>query len=397
MTSLRSIRQFLFVALAALVLPTLAFVTSANAADSDESSKLADAMQSLAREVAQFVENEKETGGQIRIKNFDGPSSGGARIVKLLKESLGKMDDKVKMVDIGGYTVSGEFMGDKRDDQYVAIIEAKIKNNSGNTVHNLRKKIVTNIEEGLSLFGPSSVDLSESSSSKTTADSSKPDAKKPEEKPLTDSSAVASKVDASISKPNVFVQNNVAMLSDKSPYGIELLIKEESGYVACPVESSALAAGFAKVHVDPQKVFAIRVYNHSDRPVGLSLAIDGINVFAFSKNDYYRQLGKMVIYPGKSTILGWHFDGPISHEFLVTHYGDSAAARLGATEGLGMVTGTFFELLPPRRGKDDLGIGFGKETVMEYQNVPAYFGKPLGAVSIRYERPDHPVDLPPIN
>ena len=381
----------------------------------EEVPRLDDALASMANEIAKYISAEQESQSQIKVGSFDGPpaSSAGPRITKGLTEALEGKEvngQKIKIAQLGGYSVTGDYAGGERNGKFIVRIDATIKDAQGNSAHQLTERIITSLEDGLKIMGttvntsqadddddPPPVEATpdnpaETTTTTTTAppESAKTDA----ETPALDEQQVAKKVLEKIKNPTIHHVDNVFFASKSSPYGVELLIKNEQGYASIPADLALLSQGFGKVDLSEDQVFAIRIWNKTGRPVGLALTIDGINVFAFSENPFWKKLGKMVLLPGSAVVKGWHEVGDVSREFAITKYGDSAAARFGATEGVGTVTATFYETIQTRGG--EFGVGLGQRTRMAYKSVPASFGKVVSAVSVKYLRPaGHPSDLPP--
>ncbi|WP_417737631.1 hypothetical protein [Rosistilla oblonga] len=371
---------------------SIAISSVASAASDDVTPTVREAMVKLSDEIARYIAADPDTKGQVAIGAFQGPSSSGAgaRIVQSLKENL---KSKCEIVDVGAaYTVSGRFMGQKLDGQFVTIIEAEIGDALGNTVQKLRRKVVTAIEEGLAFFGPSSVDLS---AQPQAAKADKPASEKPE----SDSTAATEMLVSSIVKPETHLDANRKTRmnpADGSPYGLEIALKQADGkYHSLPITETD---GVATVDLQADQIYAVRLFNDSARPVGCRLTIDGINTFALSLDANYR--GKetiMELQPNaKFLIKGWHHTGDLSHEFRISNYADTPAAQFGVFDGVGMLTATFFETTAAQRysATREFATAVGDEVEMRYREGQSKFGKPIAAVSVRYVRPVAPTDLP---
>lgn len=338
---------------------------------------LDDAMASVANELAVFLKAEpSRAGARVAVGRFIGPqgSSGGARIVQSLKEQLG---EKIASDGSAAFSLGGRYEPEKRDEKFAIAVAFELTETSKSRAHPLRTRIVTDPATCLALLG-ATVNLSQQVGSASASPGGSP------VEPV-DQAQRADLIVESLVYPEVHTEGSVLFTSADKRYGIELLIKKGPEYESCPLDADALNDGIAKVNVGAKDVFAVRIHNRTQATVGVALAIDGIHVFAFSTNPYWRKLGKVCVEPGAPIIQGWHHRGSISHEFTVTRYGNSAAARFGATEGIGIVTATFFPVFASKDGR--LAAGLGKETVKQYGELPAEFGQPLGAVSVRYLRP----------
>lgn len=355
-----------------------------------------EAISELASDIAKYVKSESETDGAIRIGSWEGPAGGGSRISQTLKSLLA---NQVNVKSFGGYTVSGSYQQDENTEgKHVTVITATIKNPGGNPVQTLPKRLVTDQKLAIELFG-ANVDLTGASDpdEKQLLEKEK---KKPGEQPLGDSEAVAKKVRDRIANPKdnatVFVAPgksggapSIVRFSKDSPYGVELLVRDakaptDAPYSACEV---GLDGGIPHTDITPQKVYAIRIHNDTGHPVGVSITIDGINLYTFSDNAYWKELGKTLILGSEGTIRGWPTRGAAVEEFTIVSYAESAAGQLGATEGVGSITIVFH---PAEISKN--ATGRGREIDHQLRPVHAVFSdKILGSVSIQYVRP---ADLP---
>jgi hypothetical protein len=391
LTKTLAISFFASAIFAGAFLPSKAF-----AADTDTTPTVEEAMKRLSDEIARFISAETDAGGKVAISAFQGPSSSGAgaRISQALRSHL---EGKIKVVDLGAaYSVGGRFLGQKQSDgKFATVIEAEICDALGGSVQNLRKKIITGLDEGLAFFAPSSVDLSKKSDSGAVA--SKPKTEQAE----SDAKVAGDTLVNALRKPELHIdprKKSILRPSQDSPYGLEVLLKKGNEYQALDLVSEG---GLAKVNLGTGDVFALRLYNGSPRPVGCRLTIDGINIFALSENKAYGTSNPIMALNANGTfsIKGWHHTDEFSHEFKITNYGDSAAARFGVVEGVGAVTATFFEVIDAESYSNqlvsrDAGTGLGELVPQVYQRNQVKFGNPVGAVSARYLRPEHPADLP---
>ena len=366
----------------------IALTTFANAfaQDSDTAPTLNSAIEKMGDEVVRYVKAQQDDSVQIAVGTFVGPgpqsSNAGARIVVALRNHL---RGKMRMGQTGTYSITGEFRGEKMDGKFVTVIEASIKDTLGTVLHRLRKKIITDEEEGIAFFGPSSLDLTKAAG--TTLIS-------------TGESKSTSIVD-SIVKPKVHLSSNIIQTSPTSDYGIELLLKTDNGYQSMPVKNES---GLAKVALGEHQVYAVRLHNKSRKPIGVKLTIDGVNVFAMSSKAAYK--GKditMALCPcSTSRIKGWYINDLESAEFQVAKFGETAAASFGAFENMGTITARFFDAspkgplnCPPCERTRSLGTKVGAKTKMNYGRLDVGFGELLGSVSVRYTKDELPADLPP--
>jgi hypothetical protein len=287
---------------AMLLAPAQADDAQANDAQAKLHAAFSEAISELAGDIAKYVKSETETDGAIRIGSWEGPSGGGSRISQALKTSLGT---QVNVKGFGGYSVSGSYQQDENTEgKHVTVITATIKNPGGNPVQTLPKRLVTDQKLAIELFG-ANVDLTAASDpdEKQLLEKEK---KKPSEHPLEDEKAVAQKLRDRIANPKdnatVFVSSgeaaggdsSIVRFSKDSPYGVELLIRDakaptDAPYAGCQV---AVDGGIPHTDITRDKVYAIRIHNGSGTPVGVSITIDGINLYTFSDNAYWKELGQ---------------------------------------------------------------------------------------------------------
>ncbi|WP_165227104.1 hypothetical protein [Aquisphaera insulae] len=191
-----------------------------------------------------------------------------------------------------------------------------------------------------------------------------------------------------------------------SPYAIEVLVKAAAkDYRPRAVE---LNEDQAFVGFRPGEVYAIRLINDSDSAAGVDLAIDGLSIFAFSDATSDRS-NRLVLGPkSRGDIIGWYRNGGPggSSEFLVSRAAEAAAAKEVPTSSarIGMITATFAAAWPSSQppptgeeqdtGRGELGTALGARTDQSFTPVNFQIGKPKAAITVRYDRPSEPADLP---
>lgn len=350
-------------------------------------------MNSIALQVGSLLQQEGDP--TVRIEGFTGPASStaGPRLTESLRRHLTKQR-KIELVSIGSsYSISGRFSVDPKD--HIMVISATVHGPLGD-LQTVQDRFKTTPEEMAALLNVST-DLT--------------DTLGPTQTPAEEAALATRQEDEileKLSNPQVTAQptesspaKTVIKPSADFPYGVEIALRDGENYSALAVDDQTLTRGYAAVDIPAEQNFAVRILNNTTDFVGVAITFDGINIFAFSENEDYRKLGRMAIRPLSSPyIKGWHHAGNDSFSFIVTNYGESAAAELGSTSDLGAMTVVFYECETPTltRGSksvnNDVGIGRGERVNANYQNVPVRFGKMLGSVSVFYNRPSHPVDLP---
>jgi hypothetical protein len=154
--------------------------------------------------------------------------------------------------------------------------------------------------------------------------------------------------------------------------------------------------GQAFVDIKRSEIYEIRLHNATTDEAGVTITIDGLDVFAFSEVRNPKTGGPKythyIIRPGKAeTIVGWHLrDNPPDNysSFLVTEYGKGASSRAvsQARAKRGVITVTF---APAHKGKPRSAgdeTGFGPPRSVRVEPVQRTIGPVREVVSIRYTR-----------
>jgi hypothetical protein len=182
-----------------------------------------------------------------------------------------------------------------------------------------------------------------------------------------------------------------------SPYAVEILAKgDDQRYRA---RAPHVEDGLAFVPLRRGDVYAVKLSNRSDFDAAANLTIDGLSMFAFSKE---KGDPRLIIPAGKSvTIVGWYRTDEVSDEFLITSYAKGAAAELNASaEDVGTITVTFAAAWTDKRPPDEPrqvemaadpadaadATGKGKQVEAKFTRVQREIGRTRAAVSIRYTK-----------
>jgi hypothetical protein len=199
------------------------------------------------------------------------------------------------------------------------------------------------------------------------------------------------------SDPKVSLDGDVVLAGDRSPFGMEVLVESH------PIKPTDVD-GFAQVELKRDQEYKVRLINRSSLEMAVRLSIDGINFLTFSDLKYedgpYKgspRYDMVLVPPGKTvTIPGWHKNNRTSLAFRITHYADTAAAKMNRTTDIGTITATFcaaWEKTPPEdepdgaRGPGDDGTGFGQPKSANYKAVQRTIGAVRASVAIRYKVP----------
>jgi hypothetical protein len=336
----------------------------------------------LSLEMAKMAEGLKKlltSRGEdaIAVGQFTGPAasaaSAGPAIVKALSEELQKAGVTVKRR--ANLEVKGEYVDvtDKQSGKLAALIRARVLDRAGT--------VVVEMERGV--FGEAAL----SSLFGLTADLPPGEDELVRDKRLKDS----------IDKPKVSVDNTRIAAGKGSPYAIEILVNGEARTVK---EED----GQAFVSIKRGEAYQIRVVNDSPLEAGVTITIDGINLFAFSEMKD-AETGKpkytcLIVDPKTNgDIKGWHRTNQVSDSFLITEYAKSAAAELQNTANVGTITVTFCAAWPkdqpppadePAEAKAGTrsvdATGRGPQIAAKFEEVSRNFGVIRATVSVRYSK-----------
>ena len=193
----------------------------------------------------------------------------------------------------------------------------------------------------------------------------------------------------------------------ESPYAIEVLVKSPENDFR--PRAATIIEGQAFVALAREQVYAVRLINDSDLDSAVILAVDGLSVFAFSDQLADRDARLIIPKHSNSLIVGWYRnDGPKgSNEFLVARLSEAAVAKQmpQSSSQIGMVTATFAAAWPKDAPappgeepfiptKDDLATAIGKPIDQPFKRVDYLFGKTKAAITVRYNKPVEPQNLP---
>ena len=350
---------------------------------------LDDALDGIVDRVQKYMANHGDNS--VTIGNFNGPpsSSAGIRIKAALAERLKAAD--VNVSKLARLEVRGTFASEVEPTPIV-LIRAEMVDQTGATLGDFRERIsVDSVEDVVNLLG-ATTDLTTSES--TTENESQRETIEQRDEQL----------GKDIQAPSFSLTGTTAVSAKAdSPYRVEIFLRDAGTLTPIPVEDFS---GFALVSLSKGQEYVVKLHNASDIDVGVKLTIDGVNTFEFSENAGFRDLGMWMVPAGQvGTVDGWHINNNESLAFLVTDVPDSATAKLQReTTAIGTINASFFpawtgddvpevEIIGKARG--DIGTGLGSKIGSVYETVQRHFGATLlAAVSIRYEKPDPPVDLP---
>ncbi len=363
----------------------LALGAAAQAADEKpKDGSLALAMQELAADIGKRLKASAES--DIAMGAFDGPGVSAQSMQAMLKKNLELIEVgqrngqkvKVRVTPSGAWRVSADIFRSTEDQELLVTVEAKMKDRSGRSAGTIVKTI-SQRDDVLKLFG-ATVDI--------------------DTLPIGQNTKQASNkiIEQSLDTPDFEPVDSGVAPSKTSPFSvvIEVDVDGKGNYAPLPATNEN---GLAFVDLQLGQEYAIRVVNHSGKPVGVEVSIDGINMFAFSKIPSYQRSGKIFLASPETRIEGWHVaDGPGgSKAFLITEFPQSAQALIGTKDSsrLGTINVLFRstwkegEEPPPQPVgvKGEPGTGLGQPKNNTFKPTRCFFGAIRASVSIRYTKP----------
>ncbi len=211
------------------------------------------------------------------------------------------------------------------------------------------------------------------------------------------------KIQKLVKQPESFVdpaRPTLVSTSPTSPYAVEILACHIGDGQTRPTEGrpARIDKGLARIDLERDEVYEIRIHNNSPDEVAARVFIDGIDVYQFSDDrdpkDATRPKFTHFIIPAQSTsqIPGWHkrqvgADNFLA--FLVTAYGKGASTKGVKAQGeVGVIQVQFSRSKPmPADGLPrgaDIETGFGPPRQGEQKAVVREIEPFIDAVSIRY-------------
>ena len=331
-------------------------------------------------------------------------------------------------LDKATHSLNGEFTVNDTNSELVVQLIVSLKDSSGKEVNGFRAKVeaveVSDREEITKTLGLT-VDItpekSKSVDNKPTeqiladresklAESAKtPTVAITNSQPSTPVNASAGGTTTTTASPDANgVKQTIIAPSLTSKFKIEVLVKNPlNEYVPTPASD---VNGLAVVGLNEKDIYGVRIYNDFDFDVAVKLTLDGVNSLALSENPDFRRMGCWIIPKKDSGIVkGWHKNNNETQDFLVTSYPESVAKQLGGVaEGIGVIQAQFFpawtgndrpyvELAGIQKGDGagGLGTGAGLKSNVKSESVTRFIGQSLlGAITVRYARPEVPKDLP---
>lgn len=195
--------------------------------------------------------------------------------------------------------------------------------------------------------------------------------------------------------------------SKESPFAVELLVKplkDHEKQTALP-QKAVQEQGKAFVTIKQGELYEVRILNGSVQEIGITLTIDGLDVFTFSedrkdgKKDGPPRFTHWIVppaqdgKPGELLLPGWHKTADPKRKdnvfsFLVTEYGQGAVSKFPTrSQGkVGVITVSFAWSYPKGTARSVGETGFGPARELKQKAVERVFDPPHDFVSVRYQR-----------
>lgn len=333
-----------------------------------------DELKAAAERIGDYMKD-KHPGSPVAVGVFSGsipkvPTSSGPAIQKALSELLQEMD--VKVDDGATLEVKGDYFSGKDPVSGLPAVIVNVRLVDRGTgeelLPSLKSPLLSDLAKA-SILGPVAT---------LPADGG--------------SKARAQALEQGIKAPKPAVKQTKVSAGPKSPYAIEVLVKSGDKYVERPIE---LKGGFPYISLKKDEIYAIRIINDSGYDAAVVLTIDGLNMFTFSENKAYKELGKVIVPTGRTLLKGWHLTDSKTSQFLATAYAKSAAAELNSASSIGTITVSFARAwsegsTPP----DDEPLtrnaaeatARGPVANVKYVAAKRFFGVTRETVSIRYAK-----------
>ena len=209
-----------------------------------------------------------------------------------------------------------------------------------------------------------------------------------------------------IRNPSAFVAGNETRASANSHFGIEIRVVKQrkklpngaavvtSTEARTPDAKVLAAEGRSFARLDKRDEYIVRLYNRAPFEAAVTLTIDGLNMFTFSKESNF--VSQILIPPGKFVeIPGWYITSTDTDAFLITGFPDSAVANLGVTSQVGAITAQFHAAWDPKDKppKDEVNpksantaTARGRQIEQKYEKVKRVVGRSRAVVTVRYNR-----------
>ena len=336
-------------------------------------------VRALATDFAKIID--KKGGGAVAIGEFSGSSdikgSVGPRLQLVLQAELKALNIKVDPDDFR-FEIKGDYQ--PLQDKETGLLGVKLV---GRLIDRETGEPLAEKPTGRFVFGKETVPTMLGLNVQP--------------KPGADAREISEAAKKALESPSAHVKDNKLAVTPSSPYSIQVLVKQRSGYVTRSISPDSKGRPF--VELQSNDLYAVRLINDSAHTAAVDLRVDGVSSFAFSdtKSEFW------IIAPKSHVdIIGWHKNNSTTTEFkVVDDFADSAAAKLHLkpSASIGLITAAFRAAWkktanPPADemqladlgGRERSATGFGKDVGFRTTQVSLVIGEARDIISVRYNR-----------
>lgn len=180
----------------------------------------------------------------------------------------------------------------------------------------------------------------------------------------------------------------------ESPYAIEIWVMKDGRYEPRPFSYDG---GRAFVSLGHDDLYAINIINESQYDSGVSIFIDGTNMFAYSEVKGYNGL-VLTKEMRAALIRGWHINNETSDSFQISDY-ENRVPQSSTSKEFGTITVTFSaawspdEAPPPDEQAFQKGVrggglttGRGPSVSQRYREINRHIGAVRSTLTVYYRK-----------
>lgn len=202
--------------------------------------------------------------------------------------------------------------------------------------------------------------------------------------------------------------------SKDSLFRMEMLVRRKGDKTYVPVKIRNESGVPTTEQLSEGDEYIIKIYNDASHSIGVKVFVDGINTFAISQDQDFKELGTWLVGPKSSGFIkGWYESRDnagtgVYRDFVLTT--QEQIPDLPQANGIGVISAQVFhawteseptpqiELLAKNQNSQSIGrglrTGIGDATRSDLRVERSFFGSQLlASISLRYSFPEN---LPPV-
>lgn len=197
-------------------------------------------------------------------------------------------------------------------------------------------------------------------------------------------------------EPDTKIKSNE--IRTNGPFGIEVFVNNSGRKTSRKPRLDSKKRPFVDLHLKEE--YVVRLYNHADYQVAVTLVVDGVNVFVNSKDEGVTANSKFILQPNSHIdVPGWFITRTESKAFEISGYEGSVAEQHGELQSsgnVGTITASYQACWEPggKRPADEPGgnpkggkaTKEGRDIKKDYAVVVRDFGVIRSTISVRYDR-----------